>query len=192
MKTQNVAIICLSLIVCLFIWRVTISEGAKTKAAWDRMCDIDVSLLAFRDDPVRYWDESVRQYSTINFNYIDEDLRQYVRDYIKFSVQMHYVNQAYFKKLQQISQGIDDAVDIGGGIGSLDPDDPDGTAIAGAILGGLLGGAIAEAAEEELQKQFDAQLKQVQSDFPDIYYQRREKLAYELSKKYSMPFNCSN
>lgn len=172
----------------LFLLIFSTDEGAATKAAWDRMCEIEVSLRAYRNDSLEYWDQCVRQYSTINTDGIDKDLRQFLLDYIHHCDRTHSLLEAFDQEARKISQGVDDAAAFGALLGSTDQYDPQGSAVGGALLFGLLGAVGADAQSQELCRRYEPQFNQLQNEYRELL-RRQDELADKLAKKYKKPFN---
>ena len=165
-------------------------NAQPTKAAWDQMQQVHIQR-SLPSDNSKSLDEFARkiaqQYAQINTDYVDSELCDLIRDWIKLLGESSDLISNYARERSQIQQIAPAAEKAGAEIGSANKENPRGGEVGGAMLGAFLGVVIESGQLNELDRKYTPQAVSLENRRKQLL-QRQATLGMKLSSKYGLPF----
>ena len=163
--------------------------ATRTKITWDRMNEIDASLSLLSPENIsgEYWGENSRRYAQINTDYVDEELKSYVRGWSETCREFYQMLKEVTRELKVIERSVAQAGELGSQVGSLNESNPRGGAVAGRVVFRLLAQKGAQEQVKALQAKYKDRAAALRSNLRSLY-RNRKGLGPILSKRYGVPF----
>ena len=163
--------------------------GKRTKAAWEAMNDIDVTLSSLRkSQPGEFFKKNYMEYARIDTDEIDSELRDHIAQWIQVTRDGWELLQSAEREDTEIRKEVEEASRIGGALGSLDRDNPRGTSAGMALFMRGISSVAAREKLRALERKYEPRVKVLLRRMADLQKQRR-RISSDLHMRYDRPFD---